>query len=478
MNARPNIIWAPQPGSQTRFLQCPLFEVLYEGTRGPGKTDALIMDFAMDTGQGLGEGWRGILFRRSYPELADIIAKSKKWFSQFRNRPTFNEAKSSWQWPTGEALLLRHMSRPDDYWAYHGHEYPWIGWEEVTTWPNDECYVRMMSCARSSNPKVASRVRVRATTNPYGRGHNWVKERFQLPRMQDKPILRPRNRDGDVEPPRMAIHGSVYENKLLLEADPNYISRLRASARNQAELKAWLEGSWDIVAGGMFDDVWDRTVHVLPDFPPALIPRGWRIDRSFDWGSTKPFSVGWWAESNGEPMEWEGRLLGTVRGDLIRFAEWYGWTGKRNEGVRMLPASIAQGILDREEDMGLRGRVRPGPADSSIWDDSAGDSIEATMRKEGATFEQADKGPGSRKQGWQAMRQMFDNAKPNADHTPREKPGLFVCDRCAQFQQTVPYLARLDRDLDDIDTDAEDHIADETRYRVRRRDVSVQRRRY
>lgn len=478
MNAHVNVTWAPQPGSQTRFLQCPLFEVLYEGTRGPGKTDALIMDFTMDTGQGLGEGWRGILFRRSYPELADVIAKSKKWFAQLRNRPTFNEAKSSWQWPTGEVLLLRHMSRPDDYWAYHGHEYPWIGWEEITTWPNDECYVRMMSCSRSANPEVARRARVRATTNPYGIGHNWVKERFQLPRMQDKPIMNPRSRDGEEEPPRMAIHGTVYENKLLLDADPNYISRLRASARNEAELKAWLEGSWDIVAGGMFDDVWDRRTNVLPNFPARLIPASWRIDRSFDWGSSKPFSVGWWAESSGEPIEWEGRLIGQVRGDLIRIDEWYGWTGKRNEGVRMLPGAIARGIIDREEDMGLKGRVRPGPADSSIWDDSTGVSIEGNMRAEGVTWEKADKGPGSRKQGWSVMRQMMAQARPEQPGLPREKPGLFVCDRCAQFQDTVPYLPRLDKDMDDIDTEAEDHIADETRYRARRKDLSLHRKRY
>ncbi len=478
MNVHVPIAWAPQPGSQTRFLQCPLFEVLYEGTRGPGKTDALIMDFASDTGQGLGEAWRGILFRRSYPALADVIAQPKKGFAQMRNRPTFNEAKSAWTWPSGEALLLRHMARPDDYWAYHGHEYPWIGWEEITTWPNDECYVRMMSCSRSSNPDVARRARVRATTNPYGVGHNWVKERFQLPRMQDRPIMNPRSRDGEQEPPRMAIHGTVYENKILLDADPNYISRLRASARNEAELKAWLEGSWDIVAGGMFDDVWSRSHNVLPNFPLHLIPTGWRVDRSFDWGSSRPFSVGWWAESNGEPIEWEGQQIGAVRGDLIRIAEWYGWTGKRNEGVRMLPGDIARGIRDREDDMGLRGRVKPGPADSSIWDDSTGVSIESAMRAEGVSWEKADKGPGSRKQGWMVMRQLMKQAQPDQPGLPREKPGLFVCHRCSQFQDTVPYLPRLDRDLDDIDTEAEDHIADETRYRARRKDITIKRRVY
>jgi hypothetical protein len=148
LNIRPNIVWAPQAGSQTEFLLCPLFEVLYEGTRGPGKTDALIMDFAKDTGKGFGAAWRGILFRKSYPELGDVIAKSKKWFSRMRNAPEFNESKSTWTWPTGEQLLLRHMARPDDYNAYHGHEYPWIGFEELTTWSTPDCFTIMQSCCR------------------------------------------------------------------------------------------------------------------------------------------------------------------------------------------------------------------------------------------------------------------------------------------------------------------------------------------
>lgn len=475
MKVQVPITWAPQPGSQTEFLGCPLFEVLYEGTRGPGKTDALIMDFAGDTGRGWGEAWRGILFRKSYPELADVIAKSKKWFSQFRNAPTFNEAKSTWTWPTGEQLLLRHMSRPDDYWAYHGHEYPWTAWEELTTWADDECFLRMMSCCRSSHPEVARVARVRSTTNPYGIGHNWVKARYRLPGMRGRPILDSMGLDGRPEPPRMAIHGNIYENRILLGADPEYVNRLRAAARNEAELKAWLEGSWDIVAGGMFDDVWKPRFNVVPDFPASAIPRGWRVDRSFDWGSSKPFSVGWWAESNGEPIKVGDKLIGEVRGDLVRFAEWYGWTGRRNEGVKMLARDIALGILDREEDMGLKGRVVPGPADSAIWGEENGMSIERDMRLAGVYWEKADKGPGSRVQGWQALRERLAHAVPLRAGEPREQPGLFIARRCVQFQETLPVLPRSQRNPDDIDTEAEDHIADEVRYRLTRKDLTIKR---
>jgi hypothetical protein len=273
----------------------------------------------------------------------------------------------------------------------------------------------------------------------------------------------------------MAIHGNIHENRVLLEADPEYLNRLRAAARNDAELKAWLEGSWDIVAGGMFDDVWKPRFNVVPDFPASAIPRGWRVDRSFDWGSSKPFSVGWWAESNGEPIKIGDRLIGEVRGDLVRFAEWYGWTGRRNEGVKMLARDIALGILDREEDMGLKGRVVPGPADSAIWGEENGMSIERDMRMAGVYWEKADKSPGSRVQGWQILRERLSNAAPIRIGEPREQPGLFVTRRCVQFQETVPVLPRSQRNPDDIDTEAEDHIADEVRYRLTRKDLTIKR---
>lgn len=457
-------VWAPQEGSQEAFLTCPVFEVLYEGTRGPGKTDALLMDFAQHCGQGYGAEWRGILFRQTYKQLTDLINKSQKWFREVFPEATYNKADHTWTWPTGEQLLLRHMRTPSDYWNYHGHAYPWIGFEELTNWNDPTCYLSMMSCSRSTVPGMPRKYR--ATTNPYGPGHNWVKRRWRLPQSRGR-IIRDSYREGELEPPRVAIHGHIRENRILLHADPEYISRIRASARNPAELAAWIDGSWDVTSGGMFDDIWDSGRHILPSFPLHKIPKGWHIDRSFDWGSSKPFSVGWWAESNGEPLEYDGVVYGRKRGDLIRIAEWYGWNGNRNEGVRMLAKDIAQGILDREDDLGIAGRVRPGPADTSIFDEENGVSIARDMLAKKVSWEKADKSPGSRKQGWEAIRKMLKGALPPPGGGPREEPGLFVLDRCHQFIETVPSLPRDEKDPDDVNTNAEDHIADETRYRVR-----------
>jgi len=163
------VIWEPHPGSQTLFLTCPFDEVLYHGTRGPGKSDSLIMDFAQEVGAGYGEAWRGILFRQTYKQLADIIAKTKKWYPRIFPGVKFNESDHKWVWPTGEELLLRYMQRPNDYWEYHGHEYPWIGWEELTNWPTIECYDLMRACNRSSTPGIPKRTR--ANCNPWGAGH-------------------------------------------------------------------------------------------------------------------------------------------------------------------------------------------------------------------------------------------------------------------------------------------------------------------
>ena len=459
------VVWSPQPGSQELFLSCPIYEVLYEGTRGPGKTDALLMDFLQHVGTGLGPDWRGVLFRRSHPELTDVIAKSQKWFKRIFPGCEFNKVEKTWTFPDGAQLLLRHMRVVEDYNAFHGHAYPWIAWEELTNWASDGPYRKMMSCSRSSNPDVPRKYR--ATCNPYGVGHNWVKRRFRLPGNRGIVIRDAVDTEGELEPPRVAIHGNIYENRILLNADPHYISRLRAAARNPAELRAWIHGDWDIVAGGMFDDVWDPKRNVVEPFP---IPNSWRVDRAFDWGASRPFSVGWWAESDGTTVKLpNGREMRTVRGDIFRIYEWYGCDPKEaNTGLKLTAAQIAKGIKEREASMlanrAIARPVSPGPADNSIWVSEPGvKSIATDMEALGVAWEKSDKSPGSRKHGWLQMRTMM---KDGAELGLREKPGMFVFRTCHHWLDLVPVLPRDDRDLDDVDTDSEDHIGDETRYRV------------
>jgi hypothetical protein len=458
-------IWEALPGSQSLFLQSPTREVCFAGTRGPGKTDAMLMSFAQYCGRGYGDYWRGIIFRRNYKHLDDIIAKSKRWFNRSAQKPRFLAGSSSlkWVWPTGEELLLRAFEDEEDYWSYHGHEYPFVGWEEITSWPNIGCYESMKSCNRSSYqvyegdalPPIPRLIR--SSTNPYGVGHNWVKDYFIDKAPYGKVYADTKGNK------RVCLFGSIKENPYLGE---EYVQTLE-SITDPNKRKAWLEGSWDITSGGMFDDLWDKNKHVLKPFP---IPASWKIDRSFDWGSSKPFSVGWWAQTDGtDAVMKDGTTRSFPPKTLIRIGEWYGCTGKPNEGLRMTAKNVAIGIVNRETQMGISHRCSGGPADSAIYAVTDDASIGQNMESEGVYWTLADKKAGSRKNGWELMRDRFDAvANDNL-----EKPGMYVFDTCRDFIRTVPNITRDPHDPDDVDTDAEDHAADEARYRVLALDQKV-----
>lgn len=489
--------WAPQPGSQVAFLACPIEEILIEGNRGGGKTDVLIVKFCQYVGKGLGAAWVGIIFRQTYPELDDIKRKCRVLLpSIFGDRVKENKQSHTWTWDTGEQLLFRHAKSEDDYQHYHGANVPFIGFEELTTWADPAIYLLLQSINRP--PKAGVPCFSVSTTNPYGPGHGWVKRRWRLPLRQGMvigPIIDDSvNLDGELERPRIAIHSSLFENKVLLHAKPNYLQTLASSARNKAQLRAWVHGDWTVAAGGMLDDCWDVDHHNLPPFE---IPATWRIDRAFDWGSSRPFSVGWWAESDGSSIRLkDGRTMRTLRGDLFLVREWYGTTGEPNKGLQWTAKQISEGIVEREvmwrwRQPGLRRSdcvVRDGPADSAIFNVENGVCIADDMEEKvtlkdgqqyrGVTWDPADKRPGSRKLGWEAIRQALKNALPYCEveqdgkivqmPRPREFPGVFaVGEHCPYWIEHVPNLPRDKKDPDDVDTEAEDHDGDMTRYRVR-----------
>lgn len=452
----PVIIWQPFPGSQLLATIVPIREVLYEGTRGPGKTIWLLMSFAQHVGAGMARSWRGIIFRQTYKQLEEIIEKSLMWFNQIFPEADYNSTEHTWRWPTGESLLLRYMARPADYWNYHGHEYPFLGWDELTNWPTMECYHLMKSCNRSTNVMAARLKMIRATANPWGRGHNVVKAYFI--------DVAPRGHvytDPETGIERIAIHGHFIENLALMEADPTYADTLlSATTGGEYQVKAWRDGDWDIVAGGMFDDLWNRNVHTIEPWPLKATSSSWRIDRAFDYGSSKPFSVGWWAESDGTVAP-NGKIYPPKT--LIRIAEWYGWDGQNpNVGIRMQDVDIAKGIKKREVMWGIRDRVRIGPADASIFHAEPGHKSIYDAMKGRAKFSKAAMQSGSRIPGWEAVRRRLKAAVEN-DH---DLPHLYAFNTCIQFVRVFPVTPRDEGNPDDVDTETEDHIQDETRYRV------------
>lgn len=479
-------VWRPIDGtSQEWALNTRCSHTLYTGTRGGGKTDVQLMRFRGRVGKGYGAFWRGIIFDIEYKNLDDIVAKSKRWFPKYQDGARFLESKGDykWIWPTGEELLFRTFENDHDYDKYHGHEYPFIGWNELCKQKTDVGYNAMMSCNRSSftvekdTPfdKTGKKVilepiplEVFSTTNSFGPGRLWVKRRFIDPAPMGRvvrvevEVFNPQTKKNEkITRSQVAIQSHWRENKHL---SPEYIAEL-SLITDPNKRKSWFLGSWDVASGGALDDVWMPTVHVVPRF---RVPAKWHLDRSMDWGSSKPFSIGWWCEANGEEVTLQdGRRWAPQPGTLIQVAEWYG-TIKigSQEGLRMGSTDVADAILNFERQMVDMGwfvkRPWPGPADNQIRQvsDKSTETTEKLMQDRGVHWAESDKSPGSRAIGLQLIRDRLQAS------LRREGPGLYFMENCRASIATIPNLPRDEINADDVDTNSEDHPYDMVRYRV------------
>lgn len=475
-------VWRPIPGtSQELALDSRAHITLYTGARGPGKTDTQLMRFRRHVGKGYGAFWRGVIFDREYKNLDDLVSKSLRWYTAFNDGAKFLSSARDykWVWPTGEELLFRSIKVDDDYWDYHGQEFPFIGWNELCKYANLKLFDSMMSCNRSSftekdwkdntRPYIPIPLETFATTNPYGVGHQAVKRRFidvapygQVVRTTVD-VYNPRTKQREpVTKTQVTIFGTYKENIYLA---PEYIANLETIS-DENQRKAWLWGDWDIVAGGAISDLWQKRIHVLRRF---RIPHTWHVDRALDWGSSTPFCVGFWAEANGEEaLMIDGSTFCPPPGTLIQVYEWYGAKEiGTNEGLKLSANSIAEGIIAREKQLMLEKWIPyqpwPGPADNSIRDvrEIDVDTIEKKMEDKGIRWEESDKSPGSRKNGLQLIRDRLE-----ASVKREGLPGLYFMDCCQASIQTIPALPRDEVKIDDVDTASEDHAYDQARYRV------------
>lgn len=446
-------------------------EILYGGAAGGGKSH--LFRAAAILWCLLIPGLQVYFFRRKYPDLLSNHMSGPHSFpillAPFIERGL---AKINWghldiEFGNGSSIHLRHCQHPKDVYNYQGAEIHVLIIDELTQWE------RLMYTFLRSRLRMVGLVvplalqglfpRALLGANPGGIGHNWVKQDFvSLAKpfaITDMPKI-----EGGMR--RQFIPALMEDNPTLMEDDPDYGDKLEGLG-DPALVKAMRSGDWDIVSGGMFDDLWKRSIHVIP---PFQIPYTWRVDRSFDWGSSRPFSVGWWAESDGTTAQVvdpkTGKLVSRTfpPGSLFRIDEWYGWTGRADEGTKALAVEVARGIIEKES-TGILGtlKVEPGPADSSIFDVENGMSIAADMLEAGVEWTEADKSPGSRINGAEKMRKYL-KASATFSH---DEPHLYVFDTCVSgFIRTVPVLPRDEKKRDDVDTDAEDHAYDESRYRL------------
>lgn len=440
------VIWTPQPGPQTDLVRAPIFEVFYGGARGGGKTEASIGDWFSHAGK-YGELATGLFIRRKLTQLSDVIKRFKRYGGKLGCK--WREQAKELIMPNGAILKFAYLESDDDAEEYQGHEYTRIYIEEVTNFPFPEPIMKLKATLRTGKRLPngeAVQTGMRLTGNPGGPGHHWVKARYIDPAPAGYKVIREEEEiqlaDGTLQTlalERVFIPAKLKDNKKLMEADPTYILKLKQTG-SETLVKAWLEGDWNGVDGTFFSE-FSEDRHVLRG--KLALPAYWTRFRALDWGSAAPFSVGWYAVSDGSVPRFPS-------GALIKFAEWYGWNGKPNKGLKMSASSVAQGIIVREKAFD---RISYGVADPSIFANNGGPSIAEMMIVEGAAFMRGDN---ARQAGWEQMRKRL----------ALETPLLYFHEDCEQTIRTLPYLQHDDKNPEDLDTDGEDHAADETRYAV------------
>jgi hypothetical protein len=229
-----------------------------------------------------------------------------------------------------------------------------------------------------------------------------------------------------------------------MEASPDYLRELESLPEKLK--KAWLYGDWDCLEGAFFEEFKNDPTHYTDRkfthvIEPFAIPSHWKIYRTFDWGYNKPFSCAWWA------VDYDGIVY--------RILELYGCTKTPNEGVKWTPPQVFSEIHKIEtEHRWLRGKKIQGIADPAIWDAQTGESIADVASKYQVYFT-----PGDHKRipGWMQMhyRLAFDE---------NGYPMMYIFSNCKAFIRTIPLLQYDEHKPEELDTDGEDHVADEARY--------------
>lgn len=454
-----NTAWSPNPGGQLLAMTCPASDILLHGNRGGGKTETMLAMFLRYVGKGFGSAWTGVFFRCEFKHLGDVVRKAKKMIPAIFPTAKWKAAASEYKWvfETGEELLFRHAKKADDYDQFHGWELPFQAFDELTKWVTLLFKEKMKSCLRSSFPNIP-KFQVSAT-NPSGVLHNEVKADFIDKAPAGVPFF------GDDGLLRVHIKLSFLDNPYISN-DPEYVKRLEG-IKDPYLKRAWLFGDWNIVSGGAFDDLFDQSIHVY-DPSQIIIPRDWTIRRSFDWGQSAPFSMGWQAicPSN-QVIKWGESERHISKGTMFRVCEFYGAkSGVKNTGLRWTNKQMADKGVEIEKARNMK--VKPGAADSAIFADPTQkqkDIYTLHYKKAGLVYVPSVKGAGSRMQRMSLMRDRLEaSQKAILENKPMEDPGLFISNICRQAITQIPMLKRDEKNAEEVDTEQEDHLYDELSY--------------
>jgi len=440
------VVFAPNPGPQTDFLAASENEVLYGGAAGGGKTMALIADPMRYFDNG---NFNGIILRRSTDELREIVWKTQELYPQAFPGAKWGEKKSQWTFPSGARIWLTYLDRPEDVLRYQGQAFSYIAFDELTQHPTPFAYLYMKSRLRTTDPTLPTFLR--ATTNPGGPGHSWVRKMYIDPAPANqafaatdietgKTLVYPESHEKAGQPlfTRRFIPASLYDNPYLT-ADASYEANLLSLPEMQR--RQLLEGDWDVADGAAFPE-FKKADHVIEPFD---IPNEWRRFRSCDYGYSSYSAVHWFA-------------IDPSYETLYCYRELYvsKHTGK----------DLGAAVLEAE-----RGEpISYGVLDSSCWHNRGqlGPSIAEEMIAMGCRWRPSDRTAGARVAG---KNQFHQRLKVDEETS---LAGIIFFNTCRQIISDLPVIPSDPRGSDDIDPRyATDHAYDSVRYGIMSRPRSA-----
>ena len=440
------VVFAPNPGPQTEFLAASEQEVLYGGAAGGGKSFGLLADPMRYFHN---PNFNGLILRRTNDELRELIWKSQELYPKAFPGAKWAEKKSQWTLPSGAKLWLTYLEREDDVRRYQGLAFSYIAFDELTQHPTPFAWDYMRSRLRTTDPDLP--IFMRATTNPGGAGHGWVKRMFIDPAPANQAFVATDLNSGEpLEYPeghakagqplfsRRFIPASLTDNPYLMEGG-QYEANLLSLPENQR--RQLLEGNWAVADGAAFPE-FRQSVHVVEPFD---IPDNWVRFRSADYGYSSWSAVHWYA-------------IDPAFETLIVYRELYlsKHTGK----------DLGRAVLDAE----MGDSIKFGILDSSCWHNRGqiGPSIAEEMITMGCRWRPSDRTAGARVAG---KNQLHERLKVDED---TGHPGIVFFNTCRQIIADLPVIPSCPKGSDDIDQRyASDHTYDSLRYGLMSRPRSL-----